>query len=76
MYKITDDLTVTPFHMTSTISSLRGLNIPVSDVRELELEIGLEEALSILKASLTSTSALTDGLKINTMLTKQPKQER
>ncbi|KAL7086733.1 hypothetical protein ACP275_13G019000 [Erythranthe tilingii] len=76
MYKITDDLNVTPFHMTSTISSLRGLKIPVSDVRELELEIGLEEALSILKASLTSTSALTDGLKINTMLMKQPKQER
>ncbi|KAL7128789.1 hypothetical protein ABFS83_13G017800 [Erythranthe nasuta] len=75
IYKITDDLTVTPFHMTSTISSLRGLKIPVSDVRELELVIGLEEALSILKASLTSTSALTDGLKIDTMLMKQPKQE-
>ncbi|KAL7086732.1 hypothetical protein ACP275_13G018900 [Erythranthe tilingii] len=75
MYNITDDLTVTPFDMASTISTLKGLKIPMSDVKELELEIGVEEGLSILRAYLTSASALTNGLKIDRMLMKQPKQE-
>ncbi|KAL7128791.1 hypothetical protein ABFS83_13G018000 [Erythranthe nasuta] len=75
MYNITDDLTVTPFDMFSTISTLKGLKIPMSDVKELELEIGVEEGLSILRACLTSASALTNGLKIDRMLVKQPKQE-
>ncbi|KAL7086743.1 hypothetical protein ACP275_13G019800 [Erythranthe tilingii] len=75
MYNITDDLTVTPFDMASTISTLKGLKIPMSDVKELELEIGVEEGLSILRACLTSASALTNGLKIDRMLMKQPKQE-
>ncbi|KAL7128792.1 hypothetical protein ABFS83_13G018100 [Erythranthe nasuta] len=75
MYKIADDLTVTPFCMASTISTLEYLNIPLSDIKEMEFQIGLEEALSILKASLTSTSVLSDAMKINPMLMKQPKQE-
>ncbi|CAA0808586.1 Protein of unknown function (DUF674 [Striga hermonthica] len=62
MYMVTDDLTVTPLCVTSSLSILDRLGIPLSDVRELELNIGLEEVLSILKASLTSTSALTNGL--------------
>ncbi|EYU34003.1 hypothetical protein MIMGU_mgv1a021865mg [Erythranthe guttata] len=65
MYNISDDLTVTPFDMFSTISTLKGLKIPMSDVKELELEIGVEEGLSILRACLTSASALTNGLKID-----------
>ncbi|CAA0808599.1 Protein of unknown function (DUF674 [Striga hermonthica] len=62
MYMVTDDLTVTPLCVTSSLSILDRLGIPLSDVEELELNIGLEEALSILKASLTSTSVLTNGL--------------
>ncbi|GER43105.1 hypothetical protein STAS_19943, partial [Striga asiatica] len=62
MYMVTDDLTVTPLCVTSSLSNLDRLGIPLSDVEDLELNIGLEEALSILKASLTSTSALTNGL--------------
>ncbi|GER43102.1 hypothetical protein STAS_19919, partial [Striga asiatica] len=62
MYMVTDDLTVTPLCVTSSLSTLDQLGIPLSDVEELELNVGLEEALSILKASLASTSALTDGL--------------
>ncbi|KAI3457331.1 hypothetical protein Pfo_013994 [Paulownia fortunei] len=73
-YMVTDDLTVKPMCMTSSVSILNKLKIPLSDVKELELHIGLKEALSILKASLTSTSALTSSL-INPMLKKQPKQE-
>lgn len=46
MYKLTDDLTVTPFCMTSALSVLNGLNIPVSDLQELQLEIRLEEVIT------------------------------
>ncbi|EYU33999.1 hypothetical protein MIMGU_mgv1a018334mg [Erythranthe guttata] len=76
MYMVTDDLTVTPMCMTSTLTILKKMEIPLSDVKEMEVHVGLKEALSILKASLTSTSALTDGLKINSMLKKQPKHAR
>ncbi|KAK6134777.1 hypothetical protein DH2020_031447 [Rehmannia glutinosa] len=74
MFMVTDDLTVTPLCMSSSLSILNGLEILLSDVKELKLHIGLEEALSILKASLTSTSALTIGL-INPLLKKELKLE-
>ncbi|KAL3830426.1 hypothetical protein ACJIZ3_019228 [Penstemon smallii] len=73
MFMVTDDLTVTPLCMLSTISTLNELRIPFSDVEERELDVGLEEGLSILKASLTSTSSLTNGM-IH-ISKKQPKQE-
>ncbi|KAI3457332.1 hypothetical protein Pfo_013995 [Paulownia fortunei] len=74
MYMVTDNLTVKPLCMTSSLSILNKLKIPLSDVKELELHIGLKEALSILKASLSSTSALTSSL-INPMFKREPKQE-
>ncbi|KAL8478282.1 hypothetical protein ACS0TY_030256 [Phlomoides rotata] len=73
-YLVTDDLTVTPFYISSTFSILSRLNISLSDVVEREVHIGLQEGLSILKASLTSNSVLTDGL-IDRITRKQPKQE-
>ncbi|KAL7086721.1 hypothetical protein ACP275_13G017900 [Erythranthe tilingii] len=75
MYMVSDDLTVAPLCMTSSLSILNRLNISFTDVEEVEVHVGLKEGLSILKASLTSTSALTDGLKISPVLNKQPKQE-
>ncbi|KAL6535897.1 hypothetical protein OROHE_012741 [Orobanche hederae] len=74
MFMVTDDLIVTPLCATSSLSIFNRLKIPLSDVREMELNVGLQEALSILRASLTSTCALTDGL-INNIINKQPKQE-
>ncbi|KAL3635451.1 hypothetical protein CASFOL_019998 [Castilleja foliolosa] len=74
-YMVTNDLTVTPFYMASIISIFNQLKVPFSDVKELELDIGLKEALRILKASLTSTSALTNGLMIKRTSKKIPKQE-
>ncbi|XP_057792676.1 uncharacterized protein LOC131009389 [Salvia miltiorrhiza] len=62
MYMVRDDLTVAPFGVTSSLSVLNELKISLSDVEELELQIGAGEGLSILKAALTSTTALTDGL--------------
>ncbi|XP_047940794.1 uncharacterized protein LOC125188098 [Salvia hispanica] len=61
-YHVTNDLIVTPFCPLSVLSSLNSLKILISDVEEREIQIGFKEGLSILKASLTSTSVLTDAL--------------
>ncbi|KAL8473485.1 hypothetical protein ACS0TY_030352 [Phlomoides rotata] len=61
-YMVTDDLTVTRLCVSTSLSVLNEMKVSLSDVEEVELQIGLEEALNILKASLTSTCALTDGL--------------
>ncbi|KAG8387031.1 hypothetical protein BUALT_Bualt03G0210800 [Buddleja alternifolia] len=74
IFLVTDNLTVVPSRMTLSLSIVNGLKIPFSDVEEVDVEIGFEEALGILKASLTSTYALTSGL--NSILKKQPKQEQ
>ncbi|XP_073154710.1 uncharacterized protein [Henckelia pumila] len=72
LFTVSDDLVVsTP--PASTISILDQMKIPPSDVEELDINVGVREALSILKASLTSTSALTDGLK--PFLMTDPEQE-
>ncbi|XP_057777898.1 uncharacterized protein LOC130996617 [Salvia miltiorrhiza] len=73
-YQVKDDLSVVPFCIVSILSSLTEEKISISDVKEVELQIGLKEALSILKASLTSTTALTDALLTHKSL-KQPKRE-
>ncbi|XP_073137094.1 uncharacterized protein [Henckelia pumila] len=63
MFTVTDDLLVVTPPSTSIISTLNQMKVSVSDVEEREIDIGMAEALSILKASLTSTCALTEGLK-------------
>ncbi|KAL8474332.1 hypothetical protein ACS0TY_030971 [Phlomoides rotata] len=73
-YMVTDDLTVTPLCISNIFAYLNRLSIPLSDVHEVEVPIGFHEGLSILKASLTSNSVLTDGL-IDRITRKQPKQE-
>ncbi|KAK2966149.1 hypothetical protein RJ640_018402 [Escallonia rubra] len=72
-FMVTDDFVVTPFSSHSVISALKRLNIPLCDVKEQEVSIGTEEALGLLKASLDSTSALTDGLSL---MLQKPKQEK
>ncbi|KAK6157297.1 hypothetical protein DH2020_011545 [Rehmannia glutinosa] len=57
MYVVTDDLTVTPFCMASSFSVLSRLKIPLSDVNELELEIGLDEKNKVLFAEADSEFA-------------------
>ncbi|KEH23086.1 uncharacterized protein [Medicago truncatula] len=60
---VTDDLVVTPMSSIDAVSYLERMKVPLNDVEEIFISIGVEEGLSILKASLTSTSALTNGLK-------------
>ncbi|XP_073034085.1 uncharacterized protein [Primulina eburnea] len=73
LFTVTNDLEVCTAASISIISILDQMRIPVFDVEEQELDIGMEEALSILKAALTSTSALTNGLQ--PFLKSRPKQE-
>nr|GEU43703.1 hypothetical protein [Tanacetum cinerariifolium] len=65
-FMLTDDLVITPLSTFSTIAVLNKLKVPLNDVVEHELSIGLEEGLKILKAALISSlkclSPLTDAL--------------
>ncbi|CAJ2670663.1 unnamed protein product [Trifolium pratense] len=62
MFMVTDNLVVTPMSSVSALSYLNRSNVPLFDLKEKVIKIGVKECLSILKASLTSTSALTNGL--------------
>ncbi|PNX78638.1 hypothetical protein L195_g034616 [Trifolium pratense] len=62
MFMVTDNLVVTPMSSVSALSYLNRSNVPLFDLKEKVIKIGVMECLSILKASLTSTSALTNGL--------------
>ncbi|KAH6785643.1 hypothetical protein C2S51_038098 [Perilla frutescens var. frutescens] len=73
-YMVRKDLTVAPLGITSGLSVINGLKISLFDVEEVELRVGFQKGLSIMKAALTSTTALTDCL-IKPMLKKQPNQE-
>lgn len=47
LFMVTDDLTVTPLRMLSGLSLIQKLEIPLSDIQELEINIGHEEVMMI-----------------------------
>ncbi|WJX76463.1 hypothetical protein P8452_59878 [Trifolium repens] len=61
-YVATDDLVVTESSPTTVLNLINHFQTSVDDLKEKVINIGVHECLSILKASLTSTSALTNGL--------------
>ncbi|XP_058772920.1 uncharacterized protein LOC131647020 [Vicia villosa] len=61
-YLITDDLVIGPSSPISALLLTNRLQIPLDDLKEKVVMIGLKECLNILKAALTTTSALTNGL--------------
>ncbi|XP_058741711.1 uncharacterized protein LOC131614099 [Vicia villosa] len=61
-YMATDDLVLTPWSPISALQLINQLQIPLNDLQEMHVTIGVKECLSVLKASLISTSALTNGL--------------
>ncbi|XP_047180652.1 uncharacterized protein LOC124847251 [Vigna umbellata] len=63
MYMVTDDLVVIQMSSISAVSYINTLKVPLFDLEERVISIGVKEGLGILKASLTSTFALTEGLK-------------
>ncbi|CAJ2670651.1 unnamed protein product [Trifolium pratense] len=63
-FMVTDDLVVSPMSSISGLAYLERMKVPLNDVEECFIRIGRMECLSILKASLISTSALTNGLSL------------
>ncbi|XP_028770560.1 uncharacterized protein LOC114727934 isoform X5 [Neltuma alba] len=61
-FMVADDLSVEPFSSHHVLSSLAKFKVHHHDLDERTICIGAQEVLSILKASLVSTSALTIGL--------------
>ncbi|CAJ2670653.1 unnamed protein product [Trifolium pratense] len=72
---VTEDLVVTQMSSFDCVSYLERMKVPLNDVEEMVINIGLKEGLSILKASLTSTTALTNGLKHYLVFPFQSHQE-
>ncbi|MCH83500.1 DUF674 family protein [Trifolium medium] len=80
-YMATDDLVLTPWSPISAFHLINHLEIPLNDLKEKLVTIGVKECLSILKASLISTSALTNGLcqlltEVKEEASKKPKLTR
>ncbi|XP_010418865.1 PREDICTED: uncharacterized protein LOC104704481 [Camelina sativa] len=61
-FMVSDDLHVTAMNSSSTISMLSKLQVNINDIEEQVISIGKAEAISLLRASLVTTSALTNGL--------------
>lgn len=61
-FMLTDDLVITPLSSTSTVALLSNRKVSLNDVEIHKVEIGIEEGLKILQASLNSVSAFTDSI--------------
>ncbi|GAU49678.1 hypothetical protein TSUD_177230 [Trifolium subterraneum] len=61
-YVVTDNLVVTQSSPTSALHLINYFQTSLDNLKEKVINIGVNEVFSILKASLTSTSTLTDGL--------------
>ncbi|MCD7467051.1 hypothetical protein HAX54_004244 [Datura stramonium] len=59
-FMIMDNLLVSPFSPTSSITLLNQLKVPTSDLEERTVIVGKDEALNLLKASLISKTVLND----------------
>ncbi|KAI8532065.1 hypothetical protein RHMOL_Rhmol11G0184500 [Rhododendron molle] len=70
MFLVMDSLSIAPLSPISGMSLINRLKVPVSDIQELEVNMGEEETLRLLVASLVSRSALTDAF-----VRKKTKQE-
>ncbi|KEH23009.1 DUF674 family protein [Medicago truncatula] len=64
MYVVTDDLIVEPLMSpVSSIYVLQRFKIPIDNLEEKVVTIGIKESHNIFKAALSSTPALTNGLR-------------
>ncbi|WJX76567.1 hypothetical protein P8452_59972 [Trifolium repens] len=64
-FVVTDNLVVNPISSFNVVNYLERMNVPLNDLDKRVVKIGVKEGLSILKASLTTTSALTNGLSVS-----------
>ncbi|CAI9779239.1 unnamed protein product [Fraxinus pennsylvanica] len=63
LLSVSDNLIVTPLPSPSSFSFLKELNVSLNDIEEKEETIRETEALALLKAFLTSSSALNNCFK-------------
>ncbi|XP_058188610.1 uncharacterized protein LOC131306406 [Rhododendron vialii] len=70
MFLVTDSLSIVPLSPISGISLIDRSKVPLSDIQELEVNMGEEETLRLLESLLVSRSALTDAFVL-----KETKQE-
>ncbi|KAG8369636.1 hypothetical protein BUALT_Bualt14G0034200 [Buddleja alternifolia] len=59
-YMVFDDLVVTPLSVTSSITLLNRFNVEVNALEEKVVNLGMDQAIKLLKASLQSKTVLTD----------------
>ncbi|CAL4951623.1 unnamed protein product [Urochloa decumbens] len=60
-YTVTDDLAVAPMSAISSVTLLNTFAVKnIADLQEMTVQLGYNEGLAILKASLQSTTVLTD----------------
>ncbi|CAF1859106.1 unnamed protein product [Brassica oleracea var. botrytis] len=69
---VSNDLNISPMNSFSTIGLLKKMQVNISDLEEQQISISRAELISILRASLVSSSALTNGL--SNFLVKKPKR--
>ncbi|MED6167336.1 hypothetical protein PIB30_001759 [Stylosanthes scabra] len=62
LFVVWDDLKVMPLANASSICFIQKMNLPLDDLEEHVLSIREVEALNLLRISLTSKAALTEGL--------------
>ncbi|CAA7020802.1 unnamed protein product [Microthlaspi erraticum] len=70
-FMISDDLIITPF--SSTICSLKKWKLDLDDIEEHVIKISKTEAITLLRASLMTSTALTTAF--GSLLPKKPKEE-
>ncbi|GAU49675.1 hypothetical protein TSUD_177200 [Trifolium subterraneum] len=75
IFVATDDLVITPLSPITLLNLLNSFETPFEDLKEKVVTIGKKECLSILKAALTSTSALSNGLAHLITEVKEVKEE-
>ncbi|KAL5990128.1 hypothetical protein ACLOJK_011025 [Asimina triloba] len=59
-FMVTDGLDVKPMSLISGISILENFDVPLSDLQERDVSVGEAEALSLLRASLSSKTVFSD----------------
>ncbi|KAJ0230917.1 hypothetical protein HA466_0304520 [Hirschfeldia incana] len=70
---VSNDLSISPMNSFSTVGLLKKMQVNISDLEEHQISISRAELISIVRASLVSSSALTNGL--SNLLVKKPKEE-
>ncbi|CAL9214507.1 unnamed protein product [Arabidopsis halleri] len=71
---VSDDLTITPMDLSSTICSLKKWNMDLDDIEEQVITISKAEAIRLLRASFVTSTGL--NTVFESLLLKKPKAEK